>query len=123
MTQNVVKYKHHTESEKTLLFNEKFNRNTDISLLRDDSYPNINYLIIRPYQLHILVLYVVSNIAMTKLIDKKIALILTVLTFQAVDRNAYDLHAKINHLTQQLIRKTTEVAEKEDVSVKIIFCC
>ena len=35
----IVKYKHHTESEKTLLFNEKFNRNTEISLLRDDSYP------------------------------------------------------------------------------------
>ena len=42
MTQNIVKYKNHTESEKTLLFNEKFNRNTEISLLRDDSYPIYN---------------------------------------------------------------------------------
>ena len=33
MTWNVVKYKHHTETEKTLLSNEKFNRNTEISLL------------------------------------------------------------------------------------------
>ena len=40
MTYNAVKYSHHTESEKTLLFNQQFNRNTEISLLRDDSYPN-----------------------------------------------------------------------------------
>ena len=41
MSQNVVKYKHHTESEKNLLFNEKFNRDTEITLLREDSYPLI----------------------------------------------------------------------------------
>ena len=42
MTLNVVEYKHHTESEKTLLFNEKFNLNTEISVLREDSYPKQN---------------------------------------------------------------------------------
>ena len=36
-------YKRHTESEKTLLSNEKFYHNTEISLLHDDSYPKNNY--------------------------------------------------------------------------------
>ena len=40
----LVKYKHHTESEKTLLLNEKFNRNSEIALLRDDSYPNLKQM-------------------------------------------------------------------------------